>query len=166
MSVYCGFSLRWMPLNTSDDTSKLGPCYQKGMSWITAWIRSSISWWRHLIKTFPVLLALRTGNSPVTDEFPSQRPVTQSFEVFFNLRLNKRLCKQSRRWWFQTSWRSLSRHFPNVNGCTVEVWEEVSNFISHCSVKWNCLPLPKLQRCNRWRLGNGKLILSHTSLGM
>ena len=41
-----------------------------------------------------VLLALYAGNSPVTGEFPSQRPVTRSF-VFFDLRLNKRLSKQS-----------------------------------------------------------------------
>ena len=34
------------------------------------------------------------GNSPVTDEFPSQRPVTRSFDVFFDLRLNKQRCKQ------------------------------------------------------------------------
>ena len=36
------------------------------------------------------LLALCAGNSPVTGEFPSQRPVTRIFGVFFNLRLNKR----------------------------------------------------------------------------
>ena len=33
--------------------------------------------------------------SPVTGEFPAQRPVTRSFGVFFDLRLNKRLSKQS-----------------------------------------------------------------------
>ena len=36
------------------------------------------------------------GNSLVTSEFPSQRPVTRSFDVFFDLRLNKRLSKPSR----------------------------------------------------------------------
>ena len=49
-------------------------------------------------------------NSPVTSEFPSQRPVTQSFGVFFDLRLNKRLSKPSRRRWFGTPSRSLWRH--------------------------------------------------------
>ena len=34
---------------------------------------------------------LCAGNSPVTGEFPSQRSVTQSFGVYFDLRLNKRL---------------------------------------------------------------------------
>ena len=42
------------------------------------------------------------GNSPVTGELPSQRPVTRSFDVFFDLHLNKWLSKQSWRWWFET----------------------------------------------------------------
>ena len=37
------------------------------------------------------LLALCVGKSPVAGEFPYQRPVTRSFDVFFDLRLNKRL---------------------------------------------------------------------------
>ena len=56
------------------------------------------------------LLALCAGNSLVTGEFSSQRPVTQSFGVFFDLRLNKRLSKQSRRRWFEMPLRSLWRH--------------------------------------------------------
>ena len=47
------------------------------------------------MEAFSALLVLCAGNSPVTGEFPSQRPVTRSFDVFFNLRLNKRLRKQS-----------------------------------------------------------------------
>ena len=35
-------------------------------------------------------------------EFPTQRPVTRSFDVFFDLRLNKRLSKQPWGWWFET----------------------------------------------------------------
>ena len=57
------------------------------------------SWWRHQMKTFSALLALRVENSPVTGEFPSQRPVTRSFDVLFDLRLNKQLSKQSRSLW-------------------------------------------------------------------
>ena len=49
------------------------------------------SWWRHQMETFSALLAICAGNSPVTGEFPAQRPVTRSFDVFFDLRLNKRL---------------------------------------------------------------------------
>ena len=58
-------------------------------------IRSSIrywwTWWRHQMETFSALLAICTGNSPGTGEFPAQRPVKQSFDVFSDLRLNKRL---------------------------------------------------------------------------
>ena len=42
------------------------------------------------METFSALLALCAGISPVSGEFPSQRPVTQSFDVLFDLRLNKR----------------------------------------------------------------------------
>ena len=40
------------------------------------------------METFSALLAICAGNSPVTGEFPAQRPVTWSFDVFFDLRLN------------------------------------------------------------------------------
>ena len=40
------------------------------------------------------------GNSLVTGELSSQRPVTQSFDVFIDLHLNKWLSKRSRHWWF------------------------------------------------------------------
>ena len=52
--------------------------------------KSLIWWWRHQMEILFALLALCAGNSPVTGEFPSQRPVTRIFGVFFNLRLNKR----------------------------------------------------------------------------
>ena len=68
------------------------------------------SWWRHQMETFSALLALCAGNSPVSGEFPAQRPVAQSFDVFFDLRVNKRLTKQSWGWWFGTLSRSLWRH--------------------------------------------------------
>ena len=44
---------------------------------------------RHQMETLSVLLAICAGNSLVTGEFPSQRPVTWSFDVFFDLGLNK-----------------------------------------------------------------------------
>ena len=47
-----------------------------------------ITWWRHQMETFSALLAFCAGNSPVTGEFPAQRPVTQSIDVFFDMRLN------------------------------------------------------------------------------
>ena len=53
------------------------------------------------METFSALLAICAGNSPVPDEFPTQRPVMRSFDVFLDLRLNKRLSKQSWGWWFE-----------------------------------------------------------------
>ena len=44
---------------------------------------SSPPWWRHQMERFSALLAHCAGNSPVTVEFPSQRPVTRRFNVFF-----------------------------------------------------------------------------------
>ena len=45
-----------------------------------------------------------------TGEFPTKRPVTQSFDVFFDLRLNKKLSKQSWGWWFEMPSRPLWCH--------------------------------------------------------
>ena len=60
-----------------------------------------LTWWRHQMETFSALLAICAGNLPVTDEFPAQRPVARSFVAVFDLRLNKRLSKQS--------WRFIPR---------------------------------------------------------
>ena len=79
-----------------------------------AWIM--VSWWRHQMETFSPLLALCVGNSPVSGEFPSQSPVTRSFDVFCDLRQNKRLSKQSWGWWFETTSHPLWRH------CDLEVY--------------------------------------------
>ena len=54
------------------------------------------------------------GNSPVSGEFPAQRPVTRSFDVFFDLRQNKQLSKQSWSWWFERLSCPLWRHRNDV----------------------------------------------------
>ena len=56
------------------------------------------------METFPALLVLCARNSAVPGDFPSQRPVTRSFDIFFDLYL------LSRGWWFETPSRSLWRH--------------------------------------------------------
>ena len=90
------------------------------------------AWWRHQMDTYSAWLAICAGNSPVPGEFPAQRPVTQSFDVFFDLRLNKRLSKQSWGWWFETLSCPLWRH---CNGA-------ISPILSFTWVLW-------LYRCNR-----------------
>ena len=54
------------------------------------------------METLSALLAIYAGNSLVPGEFHAQRPVTWSFGVFFDLRLNKGLSKQAWGWWFET----------------------------------------------------------------
>ena len=94
--------------------------------WIASWcvwrnidnfsVISSEPWWRHQMETFSTLLAICAGNSPVHGEFPTQRPVTRSFDVFFDLLSNKRLSKQWRGWWFETQSCPLWRHRNVYNG--------------------------------------------------
>ena len=67
------------------------------------------------METNSALLAICAGNSPVPGEFPAQRPVTRSFDVFFDLRLNKRLSKQPWGWWFETPSCRLWRHCNDSN---------------------------------------------------
>ena len=47
------------------------------------------------MQTFSALLATCAGNSPVPGEIPAQGPVAWSFDIFFDLRLNKRMSKES-----------------------------------------------------------------------
>ena len=61
-----------------------------------------LSWCRHQMETFSVLLAICAGNSPVSGEFHARRPVTRSFDVFFDLCLDGRLGKHSWGWWLET----------------------------------------------------------------
>ena len=60
------------------------------------------------MEIFSALLTICPENSPVSDEFPAQRQVTRSCDVFFDLRLNKRLSKQSEA-------RDLRRHRPHYD---------------------------------------------------
>ena len=72
--------------------------YCCGLSWL--------SWWRHQMETFSVLLALCVGNSSVAGEFPAHK----GFDVFFHLRLNKWLSKQSWGWWLEIPLHPLWCH--------------------------------------------------------
>ena len=63
------------------------------------------SWLCHQMETFSALLAICVGNSQVTGEFPTQRPVRRSFDVYFDLHPNK-----SWGWWSETPSRPLWRH--------------------------------------------------------
>ena len=65
-------------------------------------------------KYFPRYWPFERG---IPGEFPSQRPVARSFDVFFDLYPNKRLSKQSWGWWFETPPCSLWRHCNDGSIC-------------------------------------------------
>ena len=75
---------------------------------------SNHTWWRHQLETFSALLELCEGNLLVTCGFPSQSTVTRRFDVFFDLRLSKKVSKHSRRRWFETALRSLWCHCDDI----------------------------------------------------
>ena len=62
--------------------------------------------WKHFPRYWPFVRGIHRR---IPGEFPAQRPVKRSFDVFFDLCLNKRVSKQSRGWWFRTSSRPLWR---------------------------------------------------------
>ena len=113
---------------------------QKRRSW-NYWMIAHINktWWRHQMETFSALLAICAGNSPVTGEFPTQRPVTRTFDVFFDMRLNEPLSKQSWGWWFETRSFSLWHH---CNGILRQSYKEIHTSITLSDIAfWHCGPL-------------------------
>ena len=88
-------------------------------------------------------------------EFPAQRPVTRSFDVFFDLHLNKRLSKQSWGWWFETLSRPLWRH---RNESTHTSWHALHQG-PHPS--WaNCRPRLEDSTPQFWNSGRGLIQVS------
>ena len=58
----------------------------------------SITWWRRQMETFSALLVICAGSRWI----PRTKPVTRSFDIFFDLRRIKWLNKQPWGWWFET----------------------------------------------------------------
>ena len=137
----------------------LAECIWKQKPWLPIHILSEVLWWRPGAlwivsidnyanpfqngmmtsssgKNSP-LLALCAGNSLPSGEFPSQRPVTRSFDVFFYLRLNKRLGKQPMRRLFETPSRSLWRHCNVYLNCPSFLTAPVLVNITY-EVTWQC----------------------------
>ena len=80
------------------------------------------------METFSALMAICAGNSPVPGEFPRKGQWRGALIFFFDLRLKKRLGKQSRGWWFETLSRSLWRHC-NAFVCVGQSSEFISGMI-------------------------------------
>ena len=141
-------SLYWIRTHVHDDS-----CFSVhtllGLSELVV-----VSRWRHQMKTFSALLALCEGNLPVNGEFPSQRPVTRSFDDFFDMRglntgwANKRDAVDLRRhrnhydvmifypasWargWPGSEWRRSQRHN----------WQRrfAARVLRHRRLRWKCM---------------------------
>ena len=84
------------------------------------------SWWRHQIETFSALLTLCTGNSTVTGEFPSQRPMMWSFNIFFDMCLNKQ---------FNKHWDAcdLRRHHAHYVITVMHCSNKQQSYLSSCA---------------------------------
>ena len=77
--------------------------------------RVRVHWLHRINCATSVMMTSSNGNifrvtGHLCGEFPAQRPVTRSFDVFFDLRLNKWLSKQPWGWWFETPSHPLWRH--------------------------------------------------------
>ena len=77
------------------------------------------------------------GNSPVTGEFPTLRPVTRSFDCFFNVHLDKRLSKQSWGWWLETLSCPLWHHCNDIEKKIRQSFGTHSELLLH--VTWQSL---------------------------
>ena len=99
------------------------------------------------METFSALLAICAGNSPVPGEFLAQRPVTRSFDVYFDLSPNKRLSKQLWGWWFETQSRPWWRH-RNELSVGVQSLMYVMAESMHCYT--SCFIWPRYNDTSRW----------------
>ena len=72
------------------------------------------TWWRHQMETFSALLALCEGTPLVACGFPSQRPVTRSFDVFL-------ICASTNNWVNNRDVGNLGRHRDH-HDVTLMIW--------------------------------------------
>ena len=70
--------------------------------------------WKHFLRYWPFVRGIHRSRW-----IPHTKSVTRSFDVFFNLRLNKRLSKQPWGWWFETPSWSLWRQCNAVSRCNL-----------------------------------------------
>ena len=135
-------SLNWKKVSFSKGGSIAGSA--------ACWIPQH-AWWRYQMGTFSALLAICAGNSPVPGEFPGQRPVTRSFDVFFDLRPNKWHSKQSWGCWLETPSIPLWRHCNGVGAL-----EQHSNFpildVAQCDIHVGVITLGTLSRNRMYRI--------------
>ena len=106
--------------NTTDD---LRGCHaiQTHRQYIVYTNVAAMIWWRHQMATISALLAPCAGNSPATGEFPSQRPVTRSFDVLFDLRPNG--------WLNNHDTGDLKRHRAHYDVTVMNISKQLPNYV-------------------------------------
>ena len=95
--------------NTDKDEIKKIKCSQNLISW---WSKQPPCGYMMTISNGNIFCVTGhlCGEFTSPGEFPAQTPMTRSYDVFFDLSLNKRLSKQSQGWWFEMQLRQLWRH--------------------------------------------------------
>ena len=101
---------------------------------------------RHQIEIFPALLAICAGNSPVPGEFPTHRPVTRSFDVFFDLRLNKRLSNNREAGDLRRYRAYYDGIVMNIFNIFTDEWHIFLNY-SLSTADTSCVSVPSNQLC-------------------
>ena len=141
--------------------------HSNASSWAANWTPGTrVSWRDILLRVYALMMTSSNGNifrvtGPLCGEFtgpgefPTQRPVTRSFDVYFDLRLNKRLCKQSWGWWFETLLCPLWRH-SNASS-----W--AANWTPGTRVSWRDILLRVLPKCC-WDITTSATSLCHGPL--
>ena len=108
------------------------------------------------METFSALLAICAGNSPVPGELPTQRPMTWSFDVFFDLRPNKRLSKHWWGWWLEMPSCPLWRHCNDSAGLSQKHWGSlmsvILNQIMYSTTKWPINGSMRMNHMNGWNV--------------
>ena len=144
-SSVTGEFLSHRPVTRSFDVS-----FDLALQW--DWLLGQLQWncsQLNQMETFSALLALCEGKPPVT----SKRSITPSFDVFFDVRLSKRLSKQLWCWWFETQWLLIWRHCNGwygcwfgavrtsiyVTGCTMEFKQNIIVIIHNISTYTNLI---------------------------
>ena len=95
--------------------------------WHSPEVNMNVIRWKHFPCYWPFVRGIH--RSPVN--FPSQRPVVQSFDAFFDLCPNKRLSTQSRCWWFEMPshllWCHCNEDNSTGNAADIHPWYEFKN---------------------------------------
>ena len=124
LPIFIAYSTPWWLLSIALVSSSIHQRYHRaevtGTHNDTIYFAVTSSWWRYQMETFFRATGHWCGEFTGPSEFPTQRPVTRNCDVFFDLRLNKRLSKQSWGWWFETLFRPWWRQCNVWNPTNLE----------------------------------------------